>query len=543
MSNAYFKVPLPKNEPVFSYEPESVEKDQIKKKLKELKEQKIEIPLIIGGKEIRTGNIRECIIPHDKGHVLATYHIAGEKEIEMAIDAALKAKREWQNMPWPHRAAIFLKAAELLSGPWRYTLNAATMLGQSKTVYQAEIDSACELIDFLRFNVYYMTQIYNEQVDSTTEAWNRMEYRPLDGFVLAVTPFNFTAIGANLPTAPVMAGNVALWKPASTAIYSGYYVMKLLQEAGLPDGIINFIPGSGSMVGDKVFSNEDFAGIHFTGSTKVFKDIWKMIANNLEKYKAYPRIVGETGGKDFIFAHHSADIDVLVTALVRGAFEYQGQKCSAASRAYIPKSMWKRVKEKLIEEIKTIKMGDVEDFRNFMSAVIDQNAFNKIKSYIDYAQNSKDAEIICGGKCDDEKGFFIQPTVIQSKDPNFKAMTEEIFGPVLTIYVYEDEKIEETIKLCDESTPYALTGAIIANNREAIVKMEKQLSCAAGNFYINDKPTGAVVGQQPFGGARASGTNDKAGSKLNLIRWMNPRVIKENFNPPQNYTYSFMEEK
>ncbi|MCT4618030.1 MAG: L-glutamate gamma-semialdehyde dehydrogenase [Marinisporobacter sp.] len=543
MSNAYFEVPFPKNEPVFSYEPGSVEKDQIKKKLKEMKEQKIEIPLIIGGKEIRTGNVRECIIPHDKDHVLATYHVAGEKEIQMAIDEALKAKEKWENMPWPHRAAIFLKAAELLSGPWRYTLNAATMLGQSKTVYQGEIDSACELIDFLRFNVYYMTQIYKEQVNSTTEAWNRMEYRPLDGFVLAVTPFNFTAIGANLPTAPVMAGNVALWKPASTAIYSGYYVMKLLQEAGLPDGVINFIPGSGSMVGDKVFSNEDFAGIHFTGSTKVFKDIWKMIANNLEKYKAYPRIVGETGGKDFIFAHHSADIDVLVTALVRGAFEYQGQKCSAASRAYIPKSIWRIVKEKLIQEIKTIKMGDVEDFRNFMSAVIDQNAFNKIKDYIDYAKASKDAEIICGGKCDDEKGFFIQPTVIQSKDPKFKTMTEEIFGPVLTIYVYEDDKIEETIKLCHESTPYALTGAIIANNREAIVKMEKQLSSTAGNFYINDKPTGAVVGQQPFGGARASGTNDKAGSKLNLIRWMNPRVIKENFNPPQNYTYSFMEEK
>lgn len=543
MSNAYFELRKPENEPVLSYAVGSNERTELKEKLLELKEKEIEIPLIIGGKEIRTGKTAKCIVPHDKNHVLATYHMAGEKEIQMAIEAALEAKKEWERMPWQHRASIFLKAAELLAGPWRQTLNAATMLGQSKTAYQAEIDSSCELIDFLRFNAYFMSQIYGEQPFSTKSSWNRLEYRPLEGFVLSVTPFNFTAIGGNLAVSPALMGNVVVWKPAGTAVYSNYLFMKLLQEAGLPDGVINFIPGSGSMIGNIAFNNEWFSGVHFTGSTEVFNTMWKAIGENINKYRSYPKIVGETGGKDFIFAHKLANISALMTALIQGAFEYQGQKCSAASRAYVPESIWTVLKGKLISEAATIKMGDVEDFTNFMSAVIDKKSFDKIKSYIEYAKNSDEAEIICGGKCDDEQGYFVEPTIIVTRNPYFKTMTEEIFGPVLTICIYEDDEFEETLRICNESTPYGLTGAIFSQDRMAIIKMEDELKHAAGNLYINDKPTGAVVGQQPFGGGRASGTNDKAGSKLNLLRWTNPRVIKETFNPSNDYRYPFMESK
>ncbi len=541
MSNARFKVRKPENEVVLSYEKDSAERISLKAKLSELKQQQLEIPLIIGGKEIYTGNIQKCVVPHNKNHVLATYHMAGEKEVKAAIEAALEAKKEWVKMLWHHRASIFLKAAELLAGPWRMTLNAATMLGQSKTAYQAEIDSACELIDFLRFNVYFMSEIYNEQIMSTNESWNRIEYRPLEGFVFAVTPFNFTAIGGNLSIAPALMGNTVLWKPAGTSIYSNYFIMKLLQEAGLPDGVINFVPGAGNLIGNVVFNNECFGGIHFTGSTEVFNSMWKIIGENIDKYKSYPRIVGETGGKDFVFAHKDADVNRLVTALIRGAFEYQGQKCSAASRAYIPESLWPAVKYKLMGEAATIRVGDVEDFTNFMGAVIDKNSFDRIKGYIDYAHNSHEAEIIFGGNCDDSAGYFIEPTIIVAQNPYFKTMTEEIFGPVLTIYVYADDKLEETLRICNESTPYGLTGSIFSQNRRALVEMENMLDYAAGNLYINDKPTGAVVGQQPFGGGRASGTNDKAGSKLNLLRWVSPRVIKETFDPSDNYKYAFME--
>lgn len=543
MSNAYFKVKLPVNEPINSYAPGTKARQELKEKLQEMRRQVIEIPLIIGGKEIRTGKLGECREPHAKENLLATYHIAGEKEIKMAIEAAMEAKKEWENTPWEHRLAVFLKAAELLAGPWRSTLNAATMLGQSKTAFQAEIDSACELVDFLRFNAHYMTEIYQEQPDSTLDAWNRLEWRPLEGFVFAVTPFNFTAIAGNLPTAPAMAGNTVVWKPASTAVFSNYYVMKFLEAAGLPPGVINFIPGSGAMVGDLVMQDPRLAGVHFTGSTAVFQQMWQVIGLNLKHYHSYPRLVGETGGKDFIFAHPSADVDALVTGMIRGAFEYQGQKCSAASRTYIPASLWEDVKNKLVAEMATIKMGDVTDFTNFMSAVIDQSAFNSIKEYIDYAATTEEAEFLWGGKYDDGKGFFIEPTIIVTTNPHFKTMKEEIFGPVLTVYVYPDEELEDAITLCDTTSPYALTGAIFAQDRFAIVDLEKKLTHAAGNFYINDKPTGAVVGQQPFGGARASGTNDKAGSKINLLRWVSPRTIKENLVPPISYAYPFMGEE
>lgn len=543
MNNAFLKVKAPINEKILSYKPGSVEKDSIKEKLHELQNKVIEIPLIIDGKEVYTGNTKNCIIPHKKDHIIAKYHIAGEKEINMAIESSLNAKNKWQALPWEERVAVFLKAAELLSGPWRDIINASTMLCQSKTVFQAEIDSACELIDFFRFNAYYITEIYSDQPNSTTLEWNRLEYRPLEGFVFAVTPFNFTSIGGNLPTAPAMVGNVVVWKPASTAVYSNYFVMKLLQEAGLPDGVINFVPGPGSEVGNVIFNNENLSGIHFTGSTKVFKSMWRTISNNLDLYKTYPRIVGETGGKDFIFAHSTCDIDALTIALVRGAFEYQGQKCSAASRAYIPSGIWNEVNEKLNKTMRTVKMGDVEDFTNFMSAVIDENSFDKIKSYIEYAKSSEEAEVIIGGTCDDSIGYFIEPTIILTKNPKFKTMEEEIFGPVLTIYVYEDKEFEDTLKICNETSPYGLTGAIFSKEREAILKMREYLYQAAGNFYINDKPTGAVVGMQPFGGGRASGTNDKAGSKLNLLRWLNPMTIKENFNPAKDYRYPFMNEK
>lgn len=543
MSNAYFKVPEPINEPVFTYAPGTPEREAIKNKLKELQTKEIEIPLIIGGKEIKTGKTADIRVPHNHSKKLGIYHKAGVNEVNLAIEAALTARKQWADMPWEHRVSIFLKAAELLSGTWRSTLNAATMLGQSKTVYQAEIDSACELIDFWRFNSYYLTRLMSEQPYSPKGMWNREEYRPLEGFVFAVTPFNFTSIAGNLPTAPVIVGNVSLWKPASSAVYSAYYLMKLWEEAGLPAGVINFIPGSGGEVGDPVLASPDLAGIHFTGSTSVFQGMWKSIGDNIHKAKYYPRVVGETGGKDFIFAHCSADINALVVAALRGSFEYQGQKCSAASRMYLPKSIWNEFKIKYVNEVNKIKMGDVEDFTNFMSAVIDKAAFKSIKSYIDFAKDSGEAEIITGGICDDSKGYFIEPTTILTTNPEFKLLREEIFGPVLTIFVYDDNKFDETLELCDQTSPYALTGAIWAKERDILVKMSDKLKNSAGNFYINDKPTAAVVGQQPFGGGRASGTNDKAGSSMNIMRWMTARAIKETFDPPKNWNYPFMNEK
>ncbi len=543
MSNAYFKLPIPVNEPILNYSPGSSEKKELKSKLAELKSKEIEIPLIIGGEEIKTGKTAEIRVPHNLSKKLGVYHKAGEKEVKMAIKAALKARKTWAEMPWEHRASIFHKAAELLAGPWRATINAATMLGQSKTVYQAEIDSACELIDFWRFNTYYMTQLMTDQPYSPKGMWNRMEYRALEGFIFAVTPFNFTSIAGNLPTAPAIVGNVVLWKPASSAVYSAYYLMKLWEEAGLPKGVINFIPGSGGQVGDPVMASPDLAGVHFTGSTAVFQGMWKTIGNNIHNSKYYPRIVGETGGKDFIFAHNTADVDAMVVAAIRGAFEYQGQKCSAASRMYIPKSIWNEFKKKYTAEVAKIKMGDIENFTNFMGAVIDKAAYSSIKEYIDYAKKAKDAKIITGGNCDDSKGYFIEPTTIVTTNPKFKSMQEEIFGPVLTIYVYEDNKFNETLELCNNTSPYALTGAIWAQDRGMLVKMSDKLRDAAGNFYINDKPTAAVVGQQPFGGGRASGTNDKAGSAMNILRWMTVRSIKETFVPPKDWTYPFMKEK
>jgi 1-pyrroline-5-carboxylate dehydrogenase len=543
MSNAYFKPPIPINEPIKTYKPGSPEREELKKKLAELKSKQIEVPLIIGGQEIKTGNTEEMRIPHDHKHVLGIYHKAGKKEVDMAVEAALEARKEWAEMPWEQRVSVFLKIADLLAGPWRATINAATMLGQSKVVHQAEIDSACELIDFYRFNCYFMTQLMDEQPYSPGGMWNRSEYRPLEGYVFSVTPFNFTSIAGNLPTAPAIVGNVSLWKPASSAVYSAYWLMKLFEAAGLPKGVINFVPGSGGQVGTPAMTNPNLAGVHFTGSTEVFQNMWKVISDNLKNMKYYPRIVGETGGKDFIFAHNSADVDALVVAALRGAFEYQGQKCSAASRMYVPKSIWGEFKEKYVAEVKKIKMGDVEDFTNFFSAVIDKGAFQSITEYIKYAKNAKDAEIITGGNFDDSKGYFIEPTTIVTTNPKFKTMEEEIFGPVLTIYVYDDNKFDEALTLCDETSPYALTGCIWAQDRKMIVKMSDRLRNAAGNFYINDKPTAAVVGQQPFGGGRASGTNDKAGSAMNMLRWMTARTLKETFDPPKDWRYPFMSEK
>jgi len=543
MSNAYFKVPAPINEPIKAYAPGSPEKAALKAKIAELKSRTIEVPLIIGGEEVRTGDTAEMRIPHDHAHLLGVYHRASQKEVDMAVEAAVEAQRAWVAMPWEQRAAIFLKAAELLAGPWRSTINAATMLGQSKTAFQAEIDSACELIDFWRFNVHYMTQLMQDQPYSPAGTWNRVEYRALEGFVFAVTPFNFTSIAGNLPTAPAMVGGVSLWKPASSAVYSAYFLMKLLEEAGLPKGVVNFIPGSGSKVGNPVMNSPWLAGIHFTGSTAVFQDMWKTVGENIAQYKSYPRIVGETGGKDFIFAHNSSDVDALVVAALRGAFEFQGQKCSAASRMYIPRSIWAEFREKYVAEVSAITMGDPEDFTHFMSAVIDKGAFESITAYIDYAKQASDAEIITGGKYDASKGWFIEPTTIVTSNPRFKTMEEEIFGPVLTIFVYEDEALEATLDLCDSTSPYALTGAIFGRDRYALTHMANRLRNAAGNFYINDKPTGAVVGQQPFGGGRASGTNDKAGSAMNLLRWMSVRTMKETFDPPKAWRYPFMGEK
>ena len=543
MSNAIASVPAPRNEPNKNYAPGSPEKASLKTRLRAMARAEIEIPLIIDGKEVRTGNTAACVMPHDHRHVLATYHLAGPAEVAAAAAAAKAAFAEWSEMPWEHRAAIFLKAADLLAGPWRDTLNAATMLNQSKTVFQAEIDSACELIDFWRFNPAYMTELYAEQPMSSPGCWNRVEMRAIEGFIFAVTPFNFTSIAGNLPTAPAMMGNVVLWKPASSAVLNAHHIMKLLEEAGLPAGVINLVPGRGSQVGNPVLEHPELAGIHFTGSTSVFQAMWRQIGDNITRYRGYPRIVGETGGKDFVFAHPSADVAALAAALTRGAFEYQGQKCSAASRAFIPASIWPRLEEQLVGMVGDIAMGDPVDFRNFMAAVIDQGAFDTIKNYIDHARKSPDAEILCGGVCDDSTGYFIAPTVVRAKTPDLKLMKEEIFGPVLTVFVYEDAALDAALEACDRGSPYALTGAIFAQDRAAIVRMADRLRHAAGNFYINDKPTGAVVGQQPFGGGRASGTNDKAGSKMNLLRWASQRTIKETFVPPTQISYPCMGEE
>jgi len=543
MNLAKFTLPDPINEPVKVYRANSPEKRELKAKLKELAGQKIEIPLIIGGQEVKTGNMAQAVMPHNHQQVLAEYHKAGEKEVSQAVDASQEAWQSWSKMPWYDRAAIFRKMAELLSGSWRAILNAATMLNQSKNVFQAEIDSACELIDFWNFNTKYMEKIYERQPYSPKGMWNRVEQRPLEGFVFAVTPFNFTSIAGNLPTAPAIMGNTVLWKPASSAVFSAYYLMRLFKAAGLPDGVINFIPGSGAQVGPKVLQHPQLAGVHFTGSTNTFQNMWKTIGANIANYKTYPRIVGETGGKDFVFMHASADVDAVVTALVRAAYEYQGQKCSAASRAYIPRSQWPELKTKLLDEVKSIEVGDVQNFTNFMNAVIDKAAFESITDYIEYVKEAKDAEILIGGGYDDRNGYFIDPTVVLTRDPHFRTMEEEIFGPVLTIYVYDDDKYVENLKLCNTTSPYALTGSIFANDRAAVMQADEILLNAAGNFYINDKPTAAVVGQQPFGGSRASGTNDKAGDMINLLRWVSPRTLKETFDPPVDYRYPFMEEK
>ena len=542
MSQSLSRVPEPRNEPVRDHAPGSPEKASLKKRLAELSAGGVEISLVIGGEEVRTGKTGEIRCPHDHKRVLATYHKAGPKEVEAAA-AAGRARKDWGALPWEARAAVLLRAAELLAGPWRDTLNASTMLGQSKTVHQAEIDAACEAIDFFRFNPFYLTQLLSDQPLSPTGMWNRLEARPLDGFVFAVSPFNFTSIAANLPTAPALLGNTVLWKPASTAVFSNWYLMKLLEAAGLPPGVINFIPGSGGEVGNPVVAHRDLAGVHFTGSTDVFQGMWKTIGSNIASYGCYPRLVGETGGKDFIFVHESADPTSLVTAMVRGAFEYQGQKCSAASRAYVPRSIWTSIKDELVAEVSSLAMGDITDFRNFLGAVIDKGAFKTITEAILFARGSSAAEVLCGGGFDDAKGWFIEPTVIEAKDPRFKTMEVELFGPVLTVFVYEDGSFEETLELCDTTSPYALTGAIFARDRAAIETAMSRLSHAAGNFYINDKPTGAVVGQQPFGGSRASGTNDKAGSLLNLLRWSTPRTIKETFVPSTDYRYPFLGEE
>jgi 1-pyrroline-5-carboxylate dehydrogenase len=542
MHNAISNVPKPVNETIKTYQAGSQDRAALVSTLDKLYGSEIEIPLIIGGEEIRTGNTRPCICPHEHNHVLGHYHLAGQTEIARAIDSAREAWCKWSEWDWSSRAAVFLKAAELISGRYRNVINAATMLNQSKNIYQAEIDAACESIDFFRFNTYYMSEIYREQPYSSQEIWNVCDYRALEGFVFAVSPFNFTSIGANLPSSPAIMGNVVLWKPASSAVYSAYQIMKVFMEAGVPPGVINFIPGSGSQVGDVLLRDSGFAGIHFTGSVRTFNSIWQTIGRNIDRYRAYPRIVGETGGKDFVFVHASADPLEVVTALTEGSFGYQGQKCSAASRAYIPDSLWPQIRDHLIENIKAIKVGDVRDFGAFMNAVIDAGAFKSITDYIEYARSASDAEILCGGGYDDSVGYFIEPTLVLTSNPKFKLMEEEIFGPVLTVYVYPEKRYRETLELCNETSPFGLTGSIFARDRCAITRAYKTLRHAAGNFYINDKPTGAVVGQQPFGGGRKSGTNDKAGSKVNLMRWVNIRTIKENLVPPTEWRYTFMEE-
>jgi 1-pyrroline-5-carboxylate dehydrogenase len=533
-----FRPPPPVNEPVRSYAPGSPERESLKRRLDEMRSERIEIPCVIGGQDVETGTLREAVMPHDKDHVLAVVHQGGTAEVEQAIEASADAWNDWHRLPWEERAAVFLRAAELLAGPWRDTLNAATMLGQSKTAHQAEIDAACELTDFWRFNPYFMVRMYEEQPFSSPGVWNRMEYRPLEGFVFAVTPFNFTAIGGNLPTSPALMGDTVVWKPAATSALSSYYIMRLLQEAGLPDGVINLVYGPPAEIADAALSSPDLAGVHFTGSTEVFQGIWKTIGNNIASYRNYPRIVGETGGKDFIVAHPTADVAAVAAAIVRGSFEYQGQKCSAASRVYAPENLWNELRERLVEEVRGIKMGDVSDFSNFMGAVIDEKALAKHREAIEEAKTA--ANVLVGGGVDDSEGYFVEPTVIETSDPNFRLMREELFGPIVTTYVYPTGKYEETLELVDKTAPYGLTGAIFAEDRAAVVKAEDVLRYAAGNLYVNDKPTGAVVAQQPFGGSRASGTNDKAGSMWNLIRWVSPRTIKETFVPPTDFRYPFM---
>jgi len=535
-----FRVPLPKNEPVLSYAPKTAERAQLEKELAYLKANPIEIPLVIGGQEIKTAKKVEVAAPHNLKLKLGTYYQGGEGEVKKAVDTALEAQKSWEHMPWEHRAAIFLKAADLLAGPYRHKINAATMLAHSKNIFQAEIDAVCELADFWRFNAYYMQQIYEIQPDNAPMIWDRLDHRPLEGFIFAVTPFNFVSINGNLPTAPAMLGNVVVWKPASTAAYTSHFLMKILREAGLPDGVINLIFARGADIGNAVLRNRNLAGIHFTGSTAVFQNMWKTVGENIAGYRAYPRIVGETGGKDFIVAHSSCNPDALTTAIVRGAFEFQGQKCSAASRCYIAESIWTKIKDTLVSQVKGLKMGDPEDYTNFVNAVIDESAFDSITAYIDFAKDAPDAEILCGGNYDKSKGYFIEPTVVLTTNPNFKLIEEEIFGPVITLYVFKDDEYAKALHLCDQTSPYALTGAIFATDRKAVELAERTLRHAAGNFYINDKPTGAVVGQQPFGGGRASGTNDKAGGIQNMLRWASPRSIKENFVPPTDYRYPFM---
>jgi 1-pyrroline-5-carboxylate dehydrogenase len=543
LNNAVIQTPPPVNEPVLNFAPGSPERQALKAALEEMASIQVDIPIVIGGKEIRTGNLGKVVMPHDHRHVLGTYHKAGPEEVQLAIDTAVAAQAEWEQFRWEERAAIFLKAAELLAVKYRAKMIACSMLNGGKTAYQAEIDATCELIDFLRFNVRYAQEIYEKQPESSPGVWNYVQHRPLEGFVFAVTPFNFTAIAGNLPTAPAIMGNTVVWKPASSLVYTPWLFLQMLEEAGLPPGVINFVPGSGANVGDTCLADPNLAGIHFTGSTRVFQGMWKTIGENIAGYRSYPRIVGETGGKDFVFAHSSADTPALVTALVRGAFEYQGQKCSAASRAYIPRSLWPEVEAGLKTEMSRIKMGPPTDFRNFSGAVIDKAAFDSIKAYVDYAGENEGGEVIIGGQCDDSEGYFIEPTVILATDPHFKTMVEEIFGPVLTVFVYEDDEFEETLALCDSSSMYALTGAIFSRDRSAASVAISRLEHAAGNFYINDKPTGAVVGQQPFGGGRASGTNDKAGSQANLMRWVSTRTIKETFVPPTDFAYPFMGEE
>ena len=538
-----YKAPLPINEPIYSYAPGTPERKLLKEAIKEAKNKVLDIPLHIGGEEVFTENKKKLSPPHDHAHTLANHAWAAREDIEQAVQASLNAKALWAELSWEHRAGIFLKAADLIANKYRYALNAATMLGQGKNVYQAEIDAACELIDFLRFNVHYATEIYQNQPQSSPGIWNRLEYRPLEGFVFAITPFNFTAIAANLPASAALMGNTVVWKASDQQIYSAHLTMQIFKEAGLPPGVINLVYGDGELIGDVIFKHKDFAGLHFTGSTKVFQHLWKTIGENINLYKSYPRIVGETGGKDFVIAHKSADSKALATALIRGAFEYQGQKCSAASRAYIPSNLWEEVKNYLLEDLKKIKMGDVEDFSNFINAVITEQSFDKITKYISAASQSQGVKIIAGGKSDKSKGYFIEPTILEVDDPNYVTMGEELFGPVLTVYIYHEENFEQTLELVDATSPYALTGSIFSQDRYAIELATKILVNAAGNFYINDKPTGAVVGQQPFGGARGSGTNDKAGSMLNLLRWVSPRTFKETFVPPTNYSYPFLSEE
>lgn len=540
MSTGFFSVPSPKNEPVLSYAPGSPERKKLEEALVAGRSKEADIPMYIGSEEVRTGERKKISPPHDHGHVLGYFHRGDKSHVSQAINAALAAKPLWENLSWENRASIFLKAADLLAGPYRYEMCAATMLGQSKNAFQAEIDSTCELIDFLRFNVFYMTQLYAEQPDSQPGMWNRLEYRPLEGFTFALTPFNFTAIGGNLPTSMALMGNTVVWKPADTQVYSASVFMRILKEAGLPDGVINLVYVSGPDAGEVIFSHRDFAGIHFTGSTAVFQHIWKTIGQNISNYRSYPRIVGETGGKDFIIAHKSADAKALATAITRGAFEYQGQKCSAASRCYIPSNLWDEVKGYLLADLSSIKTGGVENFSNFVNAVIDEKAFNSITGYIEKARQNPMNEIIAGGKYDKSKGYFIEPTVIITKDPASLTMCEEIFGPVVTIYIYHSENFEQTLELVDSTSPYALTGSVFSTDRYAVELATQKLRHSAGNFYINDKPTGAVVGQQPFGGARGSGTNDKAGAKANLQRWVSMRTIKETFVTPKDYQYPFL---